>query len=151
MGGLSAILGMGTKFKDKIVLQGCREGYCEYGPATGISCWLYHILGESYLTHLSNLMGSKADSRFGDPLSFLEREDFSILILWTLCQKAMRAEVEGLILFSWWLRVFYLAGGWRWHGAKNCLGSAEISPNVFGRTQDKFRISSLCCWCKWRE
>ena len=24
------------KFKDKIVLQGCREGYCEYGPATGI-------------------------------------------------------------------------------------------------------------------
>ena len=69
------------KFKDKIVLQGCKEGYCEYGPATGISCWLYHILGESYLTHLSDLMSSKADSRFGDPLSFLEREDFSILIL----------------------------------------------------------------------
>ena len=24
--------GMGMKFKDKIVLQGCREGYYEYGP-----------------------------------------------------------------------------------------------------------------------
>ena len=26
--------GMGTKFKDKIVLQGCREGYYEYDPTT---------------------------------------------------------------------------------------------------------------------
>ena len=55
------------KFKDKIVLQGCREGYCEYGPATGILCWVYDVLGESYLTLLSGLTGSRADSRFGDP------------------------------------------------------------------------------------
>ena len=38
------------KFKDKIVLQDCREGYCEYDPATGILCWIYDVLGESYLT-----------------------------------------------------------------------------------------------------
>ena len=29
-------LGMSMKFKDKIVLQGWREGYCEYSPATGV-------------------------------------------------------------------------------------------------------------------
>ena len=51
------------KFKDKIVLQGCREGYCEYGPVTGILCWVYDVLGESYLTCLSGLMNSKADSQ----------------------------------------------------------------------------------------
>ena len=47
--------GMGMKFKDKIVLQGCREEYCEYGPATGILCWEYDVTGESYLTRLSGL------------------------------------------------------------------------------------------------
>ena len=67
MGGLSAILGMGMKFKDKIVLQGCREGYCESAPATGILFWVYHVLVESYLTRLSGLMGNKADSPFGNP------------------------------------------------------------------------------------
>ena len=69
---------MGMKFKDKIMLQGCREGYCEYGPASGILCWVYDVLGESYFTCLSGLMGSKADSRFGNPWSFLGRVDFSI-------------------------------------------------------------------------
>ena len=49
------------KFKDKIVLQGCREGYCEY--VTGILCWVYDVLGESYLTCLSGLMNSKVDSQ----------------------------------------------------------------------------------------
>ena len=45
----------------------------------------------------------------------------------------MRAEAQGLILFSGLLGVFYLlAGGLPWHGAKSCLGPAEISPNVFG-------------------
>ena len=58
----------------------------------------------------------------------------------------MRAEAEGLILFFGWLGVFYLlAGGWSWHGAKSCLGPAEISPNVFGGMQDEFRISSFSC------
>ena len=33
-----------------------------------------------------------------------------------------------------------LAGEWRWHGAKSSSGPAEISPNVFGGTQDGFRI-----------
>ena len=51
-----------------------------------------------------------------------------------------------------WLGVFYLlAGGWWWHGAKSCLGPAEIWPNLFGGMQDEFRISSFCCWYKWRE
>ena len=58
---------MGIQFKDKIMLQGSREGYCECGPATGILCWVYDVLGESYLTSISGLIGSKADSRFGDP------------------------------------------------------------------------------------
>ena len=30
--------GMGMEFEDKIVLEGCRKGYCEYGPGTGILC-----------------------------------------------------------------------------------------------------------------
>ena len=69
-GELVLFQGMGTKFKNKIVLQGCREWYCEYRPATGILCWLYDVLGESdmlYLTCLSGIMGSKDDSRSGDP------------------------------------------------------------------------------------
>ena len=57
---------IGMKFKDKIMLQSCREGYCECGPATGILCWVYDVLGESYLACVSGLMGSKAASRFGD-------------------------------------------------------------------------------------
>ena len=54
------------KFKDQNVLQGWREGYCEYGPATGILCWVYDVLGKLYLTRLSSLVGSKADSHFGN-------------------------------------------------------------------------------------
>ena len=55
------------KFKDKIILQGSRKRYCVYGPATGVFlCWVYDVLGESYLISISGLMGSKADSRFGD-------------------------------------------------------------------------------------
>ena len=53
------------EFEDKIVLEGCTKGYCEYDPATGILCWVY-VLGESYLTRLSGLMGSKAGSCSGD-------------------------------------------------------------------------------------
>ena len=48
-----------------VLLQGCREGCCEYGPATGISCWV-DVLGETYLTRLSGLMDSRADSRSSD-------------------------------------------------------------------------------------
>ena len=62
-GELVLFQGMSMKFKDKIVLQGCREGYCEYGPATGILCWVYDVLGELHLSRLFGLMSSKADSR----------------------------------------------------------------------------------------
>ena len=39
--------GMGMKLKDKILLQGCREGCCKYGPTTGefvlaICFWVNH-------------------------------------------------------------------------------------------------------------
>ena len=34
---------MGMKFKGKNMLQGCREGYCEYGPGAGISCCVYDV------------------------------------------------------------------------------------------------------------
>ena len=44
----------------------------------------------------------------------------------------MQAEAEGLIWVFGWLGVLYLLeGGWQWHGAKSCLGLAEIFPNVF--------------------
>ena len=55
------------KLNDKLMLQGCREGYCDYGPATGILCWVYDVLGESYLSCLSGLMSSKVDACFGNP------------------------------------------------------------------------------------
>ena len=58
---------MGMEFEDKIVLEGCRKGCCEYGPATGILCWVYDILGEIYLIRLCSLIGSKADTRTFKP------------------------------------------------------------------------------------
>ena len=64
---LVLLSGMGMKLKDKIMLQGCREGFCKYGPATGISCWVYDVLGKSCMTSLSGLMGSKAGSCFSEP------------------------------------------------------------------------------------
>ena len=54
------------ELNDKIKLESCRKGYCEYCPASGILCWVYDALGESYVTSLIGLMGSKADSRTGD-------------------------------------------------------------------------------------
>ena len=64
---LELFQGEGMKFKDKIASQGCREKYCEYGPATEILCWVYDVLGDSYVRHSSGLMGSKADSRTSNP------------------------------------------------------------------------------------
>ena len=66
-GELVLLQGVVMKFKDKIMLQGCRERCCEYGPATGILCCIYSVLGESYVTSLFGLMNSKAYSRYGDP------------------------------------------------------------------------------------
>ena len=66
-GELVLLQGMRMKFKKQILLQGCREGYCEYGPVTGILCQVYDVLGELHLACLSGLMGSKAGSHFGDP------------------------------------------------------------------------------------
>ena len=60
-GELVLFQGIGIKIKDKIVLQGFREGYCEYGTATGIILyWAYDVLNELYLTCSSGLMSSKA-------------------------------------------------------------------------------------------
>ena len=66
-GELVLLQGMGIKLKDKNMFQGCKERYCEYGPAAGILCWVYHVLGESYFTCLTGPMSNKADSRFVDP------------------------------------------------------------------------------------
>ena len=94
----------------------------------------------------------QSSSRSGYPRLFPGRGDFSILIFWTICQKAMPLETEDLILVFGWLGVIYfLAGGWRWDGAKPCLGVAEISSNMSRGTQNEFRISSFCYWRKWRE
>ena len=54
------------EFEDKIVLEGCRKGCCEYGPATGILCGICGVLGELYMTPLSSLIDSKADSHTGN-------------------------------------------------------------------------------------
>ena len=56
-------------------------------------------------------IGSKADSHSSDPQSFPRRGNLSILILWTLCQKAMGAEAECLILFFEGLGMCYLLVG----------------------------------------
>ena len=66
-GELVLLQGVVMKFKDKIMLQGCREQCCEYGPAKGILYCVHDVLGEPYVTRLFGLMNSKADSRYGDP------------------------------------------------------------------------------------
>ena len=58
---------MGMEFNENIVLGGSGKEYCEYGPAAGILHWVYHILGELYLTRLSGLMDSEVDSRTSYP------------------------------------------------------------------------------------
>ena len=73
MGELVLFQRMGMEFSENIVLGGSKKEYCEYGPATGILCWVYDVLGDVYLTRLSGLMGSEADSRAGDPCSFPRR------------------------------------------------------------------------------
>ena len=98
---------MGMEFKDKIVLECCRKGHCEYSPATGILCWVYDVLGELYLTRLSDLMGSKADSRRAicDRFTGGEPPNFDIV---NPVSKSKGAETENLNLFFGWLGVFYL-------------------------------------------
>ena len=58
---LVLLQGIRMKLKNKIMLQGCRVA------VTGTLCWVYDVLGESYLACLSGLMGSKAGSLFSDP------------------------------------------------------------------------------------
>ena len=36
------------EFEANIVLLGCKEGYCDYGPATRILYWVSDVLGELY-------------------------------------------------------------------------------------------------------
>ena len=66
---------MGIEFSENIVLGGNKKECCGYGPTTGISCWVYHVLDDFYKTSLSGLMGSGADSRAGDPCLFPRRGD----------------------------------------------------------------------------
>ena len=61
----------------------------------------------------------------------------------------MGAETEDLILFFGWLGVFYLlADGWRWHGAKSCIGPAGMqialakSRSVRGASHEPVFMSS---------
>ena len=63
------------EFSENIVLGGSKKEYCEYGPTTGISCWVYDVLGDSYLTCLSGPVGSEVDSHAGDPCSFPRKGD----------------------------------------------------------------------------
>ena len=57
-------------------------------------CWVYRVLGKMYLTHLSGLMGSKADSHTGDLWLSLRRGDPPILILWTLCHNYIIKKIK---------------------------------------------------------
>ena len=44
-----------------------------------------------------------------------------------------RGRMSNFVFLGWGLGVCYLlAGGWRWQGAKSCLGPAKIQGNVFG-------------------
>ena len=63
------------EFSENIVLGSSKKEYWEYGPATGMSCWVYDVLDDICLTRLSGLMGSEADSRAVDPSSFPRRGD----------------------------------------------------------------------------
>ena len=45
-GELVLFQGMAMIFKDKIVLQSCKERHCEYSAATGILRWVYGVLDE---------------------------------------------------------------------------------------------------------
>ena len=62
------------EFSKNIVLGGSKKEYCEYGPAMGMSCWVYNVLDDFHPTRLSGLMGSEADSRAGNPCSFPRRK-----------------------------------------------------------------------------
>ena len=76
-----------------VLLGGSKKEYCEYGPAT-----VYDVLGDFYLTGLSGLMGSEADSRTGYPCSFPKRGDPNFHIA-KLLSKSKGADTEKLILF----------------------------------------------------
>ena len=63
------------EFSKNIVVGGGKKEYCKCGPAMGLSCWVYNVLDDIYLTRSSSLMVSKADSRAGDLCSFPRRRD----------------------------------------------------------------------------
>ena len=79
MGRVSAILGNGCEIKgqsyvarlQRSVLRVCYRSLC----------WVFDVLGESYQTRVSGLMGSKTDSHSSDLQSFHRMGDLSLLIL----------------------------------------------------------------------
>ena len=145
MGGIRAILGNGYVIQEQNCvarLQGRVLWTRPHYRNSTLVTWCFRWIAPDTFKWPN---GQQSKLPFDGPWSLLGRGDFSILILWTRCQKAMRAEAEGLILFFGWLGVFHpSADGWQWHGAKSCLGPAEIWPNVFRGMQDEFRTSPFC-------
>ena len=146
-GGVSAILGNEYAIRGKNFVARLQERYCENGPATGILCWVYDVLGELYLTRLSGLMSSKADQQTSvQAISdrFPERRPPNFDIVKPLA-KSKGAGTEDLILFFRWLGVFYLlAGGCQWHGAKFCMGQLKFHLICLVKNMSKNYRTNLC-------
>ena len=152
------------------MLQGCREGYCEYDPATEILCWVYDVLSEYCLTCSSGLMDSKTHFYFSDPWSFRGRVNFSMFDivnpLWCwLLRLNPRAWGEHLTSqLSWvadWLLVTcvcpvylvkegyyfrsdYFSLGERWAGKGGRVVSQEGGKDVWLEWRDK--VGKVCEW-----
>ena len=123
------------EFNENIVLGGSRKEYCENGPATGILCWIY-ILGDLYLTRLSGLMGSEADSHAGDPCSFPRREDSQF----SYCEASLKKQggrYRRTNLAFWVAESFLSASRWV---------SVAWSKVLYG--QLKFHLILMCVWWK---
>ena len=112
------------EFKENIVLGGTRKEHSEYGPATGLLCWVYEVSGDLYLTRLSGLMGSEADSRAGDPCSFPRREHPQF----SYCKASLKKQ-EGRYrrtnLVFWVAGSFFGWGGGR--RGRDCLTLESVS------------------------
>ena len=99
------------EFGENIALGGSKKEYCEHGPTAGISCWIYDILGDFYLTCVSGLMGSEADSRPGDPCSFARREDSQFS--YCVASLKMQGERNKRTNFAFWVGASVLSAT-RW-------------------------------------
>ena len=78
MGGVGATLGNGYEIQGQNYVARLQGRVLWVSSRYRNLCWVYDVLDEYCLTWLSGLMGSKADSRFGNPWSLPGRLDFSI-------------------------------------------------------------------------